>query len=295
MPQDFLEAGFTMHCGPFYEGKLMKKRIFIIVLCIPLLTACTSFWMGPGYEQARQGASSSLVDFLYPNGEVPPAVSETMPYLELPVRVGIAFVPSQGRETISAAEKQQLMEHVADAFRDRDYVHSIEAIPDTYMRSAKGVHGMRQVAALYDADIMALVSYDQMSFSGERDSAIMYWTIVGALIFKGNTNEVQTMIDTAVFDVKTAKLLFRAPGVYNDQRNATLIESERDLRKLREEGFAAAADDMVVNLDTELGAFRQEVGEGQRAQVAWREGYGGGAIGWPLAALLLLVAGRRTR
>ena len=270
-------------------------RLSIIVVGLALLPACSSLWMGPGYEQSRRGTSSSLVDFLYPDGEIPPAVSETMPHLQLPVRVGIAFVPAQGQETISAAEKQKLMEHAADAFRDRDYVQSIETIPDTYMRSARGIKGMQQVAALYGVDIMALVSYDQMAFSGERDSAIMYWTVVGALFVKGNQNEVQTMIDTAVFDVDTAKLLFRSPGVYKDQRNVTLLESDRDLRKLREEGFTAATDDMIVNLDAELDVFRAEIDKGQRAQVAWREGYGGGAIGGTMIGLLLLSLVRRRR
>jgi len=143
-------------------------------------------------------------------------------------------------------------------------------------------------------DVMALVSYDQISFSGDRDSAIMYWTIVGALVFKGNTNEVQTMIDTAVFDVQTAKLLFRAPGMHADQRNATLIDNKRDLRKLRHDGFVAATDDMIVNLDNELSGFREEVAQGQRAQVEWREGYGGGSVSWQLILLIgLFVVARR--
>lgn len=268
----------------------MKIRILTTTLIFALIAGCTSLWMGPGYEKTREGASSSLVDFLYPNGEEPPAVDERLPYLNLPLRVGIAFVPSQNSDDISAAEKQDLMEHVADAFRDRDYVQSIDAIPDTYMRSARGVQGMRQVAALYGVDVMALVSYDQISFSGERDSALLYWTIVGALVVKGNTNEVQTMIDTAVFDVKTAKLLFRAPGTHNNQRNTTLMDNKEDLRKLRSAGFLVATDDMIVNLDKELEGFREQVQSGQRAQVEWRPGSGGGGgIAWPLVALLIFV------
>jgi rhombotail lipoprotein len=210
--------------------------------------------------------------------------------LSLPLRVGIAFIPPTGEGVISAAEQQALMEQVADAFRDREYVQSIEAIPEAYMRSARGVHGMRQVASLYDVDIMALVSYDQISFSGERDSAIMYWTIVGALLFKGNTNEVQTMIDTAVFDVSTAKLLFRAPGMHKQQRNATLMDNSHDLRKLRQEGFAGATDAMIVNLDGELAHFQDGIKQGEGAQVAWRSGHGGGgSVTWQLLVLLLLI------
>jgi len=269
----------------------MRYRFLIAALLLALLSGCASFWLGPGYEKTREGASSSLVDYLYPEGEIPPVVDANLPYLSLPVRVGIAFIPSRNSEDISAAEKQELMEHVADAFRDRDYVESIEAIPETYMRSAKGIQGMKQVAALYGVDIMALVSYDQISFSAERDSALLYWTIVGALIVKGNTNEVQTMIDTAVFDVATTKLLFRAPGTHNEQRNVTLLESGRDLRKLRSAGFVAAADDMIVNLDQELEGFREAIEAGERAQVVWRPGTGGGgSLTLPQIVLLLLVA-----
>ncbi len=268
----------------------MKNRILIAVIILALLSGCSSIWRGAGYEKTREGASSSLVDYLYPDGEIPPAVDSNLPYLSLPVRVGIAFVPSRNREDISAAEKQVLMEHVADAFRDRDYVQSIEAIPETYMRSSRGVQGMKQVAALYGVDIMALVSYDQISFSGERDSALLYWTIVGALVVKGNTNEVQTMIDTAVFDVATTKLLFRAPGTHNQQRNVTIMEKSRDLRKLRSASFGAANDDMIVNLDTELEGFRAEIERGERAQVAWKPGSGGGGGGLTLPMLSLLIA-----
>ena len=269
----------------------MKTRLLLATIMLALVSGCASFWLGPGYEKTREGASSSLVDYLYPDGEIPPAIDGNLPYLSLPVRVGIAFVPSYNREDISAAEKQDLMEHVAAAFRDRDYVQSIEAIPETYMRSARGVQGMQQVAALHGVDIMALVSYDQISFSGERDSALLYWTVVGALFVKGNSNEVQTMIDTAVFDVATSKLLFRAPGTHTVQRNATLLESGSDLRKLRAAGFVAATDDMIVNLESELQGFRQAVESGQRAQVEWRPGSGGGGgVTLPTIVLLLGVA-----
>jgi rhombotail lipoprotein len=98
------------------------------------------------------------------------------------------------------------------------------------------------------------------------------------------------MIDTAVFDVSTAKLLFRAPGTFRQQRNATLMDNTRDLRKLRQEGFAGATDDMIVNLDGELAQFQDGIKQGERAQVAWRSGYGGGgSISWQLLVLVLLI------
>jgi rhombotail lipoprotein len=270
----------------------MSKRLLMAILLLPFLTACSSFWTMGNHEKTREGASSSLVDFLYPKGEIPPELPDRMPHLSLPLRVGVAFVPSNDRADITAAEKQELLEQVASAFRDRPYVATIESIPDTYMRSARGITGMQQVATMYDVDVMALVSYDQITFSAERDSALLYWTVVGAMVVKGNSNEVQTMIDTAVFDAETAKLLFRAPGTNSDRSNATLMDVGKDLRKLRSASFVAAADDMIVNLDEELDSFKRSVEAGERAQVEWREGSGGGSLGWSLLLMLIAAAAR---
>ena len=121
---------------------------------------------------------------------------------------------------------------------------------------------------------------------------MLYWTIVGAMVVKGNSHEVQTMIDTAVFDVRTTRLLFRAPGTHHEQANATLMDTGKELRKLRGAGFVAAADDMVANLDVELDGFREAVENGERAQVEWREGSGGGGgVSLPILMLLAAMAG----
>ncbi len=269
----------------------MHKSIALLML-VPFVTGCGSMF---GHTQTRQGASSSLVDFLYPNGEIPARDEGPMPHLELPTRVGIAFVPSNSYLDVSAAEKQELLDQVAAAFRDRDYVESIETISDVYLRSSKGVNGLRQVAAMHGVDVMALVSYDQISFSSGRESAILYWTIVGTAMVKGNSNEVRTMIDTAVFDVQTAKLLFRAPGVHQIQRNATMLGSGRDLHALRSEGMAAANQDMIVNLNHELETFREAVKQGEEAQVAWSNGGGGGGTGLLFVMLLVMLSAVRLK
>jgi rhombotail lipoprotein len=68
------------------------------------------------------------------------------------------------------------------------------------------------------------------------------------------------------------------------------MEKKRSLRKLRSAGFVAATDDMIGNLDTELETFRKDIESGQRAQVAWRPGSGGGgSVSWQLIVLLILI------
>ena len=94
-------------------------------------------------------------------------------------------------------------------------------IPEAYLRTGRGFPtALEQTARLYDLDVMALVSYDQVAHSAEGRPSFLCWTIVGAYVVKGNENDVHTFVDTAVFDVPTRKLLFRAPGVSETPSNS---------------------------------------------------------------------------
>src|SRR5210317_228670 len=269
-----------------------KYFLFAIAWVALLLAGCSTMWNWSG--GARSGASSSLVDYLYPDGQEPPDVEQSIPYLELPLRVGIAFVPGQaGSGTISEATKMQLLAKVKAAFIDREYISHIEVIPDTYLRSSSGVVGMQQVARLYDIDVMALVSYDQVAVSEENPAGLLYWTIVGAYLIKATSNEVQTFVDTAVFDVDTARLLFRAPGAHTLSDRSTLVEAGEVVRKVKDESFTAAMEQMTGNLAVELDRFQARVKEDPGvANTEWKPGYGGGALGLWMLALLALTGGR---
>ena len=269
--------------------------LFVVVL---QLSACVTGFGSDG----RRGVSSSLVDYLYPEGQVPPKYEETVPHLRLPLTVGLAFVPSQKGSAFSLpeAKKMQLLEQVKQKFSGLDYVRDISIIPDTYMRSTKGFEGVDQIARLYGLDVMALVSYDQVASSSETKSSLLYWTIVGAYFIKGNQNEVTTFVDTAVFDVSSRKMLLRAPGVSESKRSSTLMEVDKINRATRDQDFQLAMVDMSENLALELERFKQRIKQDKSVQVSRRQGYGGGgALQWPLvvflAGLALLVAVRRVR
>ena len=246
---------------------------------------------------AETGLPAASSTTCTPNGEVPPDTQDTIPYLELPLRVGIAFVPGQaGPGSISEATKMQLLEQVKSNFVDREYIGHIEVIPDTYLRSSKGVTGLQQVARLYGVDVMALVSYDQVAVSEENPSGILYWTIVGSYFIKATSNEVQTFVDTAVFDVDTARLLFRAPGSHTMSDRSTLVEAGEVVRRAKDESFATAMGEMTGNLAAELDRFRERAQEDPTvAEVKWRPGSGGGSLGWPTIALLAVYTLIRRR
>jgi rhombotail lipoprotein len=273
-----------------------KIILFLLVTVALLLTGCSSLWNWSG--NTRSGDSSSLVDYLYPNGEIPPDVDGSVPYLELPLRVGIAFVPGRaGHGSISEATRMHLLEEVKAGFVDREYISQIEVIPDAYLRSSRGITGMQQVARLYDLDVMALVSYDQVAFSEENPSGFLYWTIIGAYVIKATSNEVQTFVDTAVFDVNTARLLFRAPGSDAISDRSTLVEAGETVRRARDDSIEAAMGEMTDNLSIELDHFQERVrNDPTVAQTTWKEGSGGaGGVGCLLLAALLISVYTRYR
>jgi len=269
----------------------MKKAASLFCALV-LIAGCASLWGASG----RQGVSSSLVDYLYPQGEVPPPQDGRVPHLELPLTVGLAFVPARGSsdQVLSEAYKIDLLNRVKAAFTGRDFIREITVIPDAYMRSGNGFAALEQTARLYNIDVMALVSYDQVAYSDETKAAFLYWTIVGAYTIKANRNEVQTFVDTAVFDVPTRKLLFRAPGVNKVASSSTLMDVERDTRKARESGFEQAMADMTISLDKELGVFKERIKQDRSVTVSRAGDSGGGGAVDPfilvLAGLALFLA-----
>lgn len=278
---------------------MKKLKLFTVLVAAIMLIACTTAWHDLGGNSSRSGVSSSLVDYLYPRGEEPPPFDETVPQLNLPLRVGLAFVPSSKRNTegLSEAHKLLLLSRVKTAFKDREFIKSISIIPDTYLRSAKGFKSIDQIARIYGLDSIALVSYDQVSHTEDTKASILYWTIVGAYFIKGSVNDVQTFVDTSVFDVKTHKLLFRAPGVHESRGSDTLVNTIEETRKRRAESFDMAMEDMTQNLNDEMNVFVERVKTEKVATVVHRPGYsgggGGGALGWLSLLPLMLFGWRR--
>jgi rhombotail lipoprotein len=255
--------------------------------------------------ETRQGVSSSLVDYLYPDGEEPPKAEDSIPQLHVPLRVGLAFVPgNQGGDSpgLSEADKIALLEKVRSVFIEQDFIADIVVIPDTYLRSSRGFQGLEQVSRLYQMSVIALVSYDQVATSSDTNAAFLYWTIVGAYTIEGTKNEVRTFVDTAIFDIPSRRLLFRAPGINVAASTSTLAEASSEVVEARRESYALAMDDMTTNLLTELDRFRVRIKEDPAvAQVVRADGSSGGGLMSPAALLALLIGvlwrvpNRRTR
>jgi rhombotail lipoprotein len=278
----------------------MKSRIIAITLLAALCmvaSACTTLSCGP-YCGRQEHNSSSLVQFLYPDSSMPPATT-AVPQLRLPLRVGLAFLPSNSVTPdtgLDAAHKQALLEEIRQRFKSRKFVAEITVIPDYYLATSTGFTGLEGVQRLYNLDLIALVSYDQIAHTDDKKLSLGYLTIVGAYVLKGTHHDVSTLVDLAVVHPATRSLVIRAGGVDTQNRNTTLVDAGREQREAREVSFDAATARMIDNFDVALTQFEADVREGKaNVHVTSSNGGGGSFDGFLLAILALGIAIRVLR
>ena len=276
--------------------KTIKFAPIMFVIIVVLISGCVT-------QQSR--TKSSVVDYLYPNdGET--IVQPSIPVLKVPIKVGIAFVPEQpseskrggawngvmGASLLTEAKKSDLLEKIAINFRKHKFVRDIEVIPSVYLTASGGFSNLEQIKTMYGIDVIALVSYDQVQFTDEGLLSLTYWTLVGAYIFTGEKNDTSTLLDTAVFDIKSKKMLFRAPGISRVKGSATPVNLSEELRIDSVKGFEEATTNMILNLNEQLAKFREKIKQRpEEVKVVQREGSysGGGALGLFEAMLTPLV------
>lgn len=213
------------------------------------------------------------VDYLYPDTKAP-IVTPSVPVLTLPLRVGIAFVPGGGGENIrygggfhpgtfvlTEEKKMALMQEVADHFGKYTFIKDITLIPSADLTRGGSFANLDQIRATRNVDVIALLSFDQVQFTDEGAASLTYWTLIGAYIVPGEKNETHTLLDAVVYDIKSRKMLFRAPGTSVIKSSSTPVNLSEQLRASSDQGFNQAAKDMIVNLDEQLARFREKVRE----------------------------------
>jgi rhombotail lipoprotein len=270
-------------------------RSIVGVVLIAGVTGCAAldrlFCMHDCGRTVDRAASTPLVDYLYPTGDVPAQDAESV--LNVPLVVGLTFLPSDRMQAMDAISRERVLAAIRARFRSLPYVRDIVIVPDHYLRPNGGFDGLQQIARLQRLDVIALVSYDQVSHSGENERAFAYLTIVGAYFVRGHSNETHTLLDLAVIDPASRSLILRAGGTSSLQGKSTAVEQAEKRRKLESGGLELATEDLSANLEKELDSFRQRIREGTApVRVVKRSstGGGGGQIDATLLALLLAAA-----
>ena len=172
---------------------MRKSLVACAVLAIVALAGCVDYPFGAPWRDVSHHNSSSLVEFLYPGGRTPPH-DNSVPELHLPLRVGLAFLPPHDGSSVGpdAALRQELLERVRQHFKDRKFVSEIVLVPDYYLTTRRGFEGLEAMQRLYAVDLMALVSYDQVTHGDTNEWSLGYLTIVGMYVLKGNRYDVST-------------------------------------------------------------------------------------------------------
>jgi len=254
---------------------LVKTSMLITVISVTLV-ACNTVPVDTAGRPST-GSSSSLVDYLYPSGERPPGLAVDIPQLTVPVRIGIAFVPGTNNSwVITQNVKNNLLRKVKQAFKYHTVVQEIRIIPTDGLSRKGGFRELRHVAQRYNVDLVALVSHNQIRAIRNNSLSITYLTIVGVLIIPGNSHQVSTFVDTAVFDVASAKLLFRAAGKDRVRRQTSVFALIEKNRLISLDSMNKATGDMILSLNTELRKFRTRIRQGSNeADIRYRRGYKG--------------------
>ncbi|MCI0411065.1 MAG: rhombotarget lipoprotein [Acidobacteria bacterium] len=268
--------------------------LIIIVSLVATATGCALWSSLTGSQRSHQ--ASSVVQYLYPD-KTEPVETPTIPTLSLPLKVGIAFVPEDqrtGRHARSAepvfTEKQKiaLMDEVSSHFKRYPFVKSIELIPTAYLTPRGSFANLEQLRTMFGVDVIALLSYDQAQFTDEGFLSLSYWTLVGAYVVRGEKNDTNTMMDAAVYDIPSHKMLFRAPGISRVKGSATPVNLGEQLRRDSETGFKEAAGNLVVTLQQQLEAFQEKVKTAPgEVKIVHKPGYTGGGSLDGFAVLLL--------
>lgn len=249
------------------------------------LAGCASWFPQTGAKQA-----GSIVDYLYPDAKEAPQLKPSVTTLRPPVRVGISFVPGGGWGAgLPEADKTKLLEGVKAAFAKYGFIGNVEVIPTQYLRPKGGFENLDQVARMFNVEVMALLSYDQVQFNDSNALSILYWTVIGAYIIHGDQYDIQTMVDASVFDVRSRKLLFRAPGTSQIKGSASLVGFSENARAARLEGYNKAVTELTPRLQAELDGFKERIKTDASYKVENKPGYsGGGDLGW-LSVLVVFV------
>lgn len=238
--------------------KTVNHRQFTSLLMLSLallsLTACSI--LGP--QKVRHERSTGLVQFLYPDGQIPNNAAR--PILRLPLRVGLAFIPAEGNsEAVYAQHKLELLNRLKYAFEHKDYVQEIVVIPEMYLQNGGGFDHIQQLKSLFNLDALALVSYDQVVNRTENILALSYLTIVGSYIFPGSNYKVSTLIDLAVIDMDKHQILFRAAGTVASQDTIPEAYTQNAYNKQQRSDFSQAMQVLEGNLGVELNAFERRL------------------------------------
>jgi len=253
------------------------KRLGLVVVAVLLavgLAGCAGM-----EKESRQRQVASMLAYLFPGAAEPPTQPDAVAVINVPFRIGVAFVPDNASPEfrLSEADRLRLAGQVRDAFAKYPFIREIEAVPSLYLEPGGGFANIDRIAALLRLEAIALVSYDQVQHADATALSLLYWTGIGAYIVPGDRYDVLTVVEAALFDIKSRRLLMRAAGTSNVKGSATLVGFSGQSREARLKSFEEAVTQMIGNLHGEVKAFRERAPSDPKVKLVLPSGYNPGA------------------
>lgn len=249
----------------------MRKLVYLLSsLSLMMLSACASL-----DNSTKQRQVASVLAYLFPGSDKVPAISTAVAEIKVPFRIGVAFVPDNAAPQFRLPEndRMKLAGQVRDAFSKYPFVSEIVPVPSMYLESGGGFDNLDRVAALLQLDVVALISFDQVQNAGATGWSFLYWTGIGAYMIDGDQYDILTSVETAVFDVKSRRLLMRAGGISNQKGTATMVGFSEQARAARSRGFGDAVGEMIGRLHDEVKNFRERAPKDPNIRLVLPPGY----------------------
>lgn len=245
-----------------------------------LIAGCASM-----EQSSQQRQEASMLRFLFPKGSDQMVPSSVVARIEVPFRIGVAFVPDSTDSTsrLPEAERLRLAGMVRDAFASYPFIRDIETIPSLYLEPGGSFENLERIAALLRLDVVALISFDQTQSASAGRSSLLYWTGVGAYFVEGDRFDVLTAVETAVFHVPSRQMLMHASGTSTVKGGASLVEFNARAREARLAGFEQAVSQMVGNLHGQVRNFRERAPRDPMIRLVLPPGYSPEAFSAPAA------------
>lgn len=275
------------------------RNILLVLFSTLVLTSCASIqsMMGMNYS-SQQRSYSSIVEYLYPyeRGEI--NIEPKIPNLNVPLKIGVAFVPETcrtfRRHDLNENLKSNLLQRVSHKFKEKNIIEKVEVIPSTYFKRKGSFNNLRYIKKEFDVDIIVLISYDQIQYTDRTSLSVIYHlTVFGKYVIKGDKNDTVTLLDVAVYDINSEELLFKSRGYSKIKSDVASAFVSEELRINSQKGFNNGINNMIVNLDYELIRFRDKIQKKEVAvNVRYRRGYsGGGSVNiYGLLAIFILMS-----
>jgi rhombotail lipoprotein len=249
----------------------MRKFVYLLLsLSFLLLGACASM-----ESSTKQRQVASVLAYLFPGADKLPPVSTAVAEIKVPFKIGVAFVPDTADPKFRLPEndRMKLAGQVRDAFLKYPFVSQIVPVPSMYLEAGGGFDNLDRVAALLQLDVVALISFDQVQNAGATGWSFLYWTGIGAYVIDGDQYDILTSVETAVFDVKSRRLLMRAGGISNQKGTATMVGFSEQARTARSRGFGDAVGEMIGKLQDEVKNFRERAPKDPSIRLILPPGY----------------------